>query len=135
MFIEQHMQNIWEVKSTQKKNWMEWLYQNGWSKNLLKVKLKTYWILNRYNKQPETIEIDDKQLNKELAEKMNNAYYFTDRAIQVGFNITLENHHINHANFKLKSKSNYTEFGTELRYINKKWKKELSVIYARLINQ
>ena len=68
----------------------------------------------------DTIEIDDKQLNKELAKKMIIPYYFTDRAIQVGFNITLESHHINHANSKIKSKPNYTEFGTELRYINKK---------------
>ena len=32
---------------------------------------------------------------------MNNPYYFTDRALQVGVNITLESHHVNDANSKL----------------------------------
>ena len=36
------------------------------------------------------------QIKKELAKKMINPYYFTDRALRVGFYITLENHHINH---------------------------------------
>ena len=29
-------------------------------------------------------KLDDKQLNKELAKKMNNPYYFSDRNIKVG---------------------------------------------------
>ena len=82
----------------------------------------------------ENIKLDEKKLTKEFAEKMINPYYFTDRALQVGFNITLENHHINHANSKLTIKPNYLEFGIELRYINKIIK-VLSVIYARLRNQ
>ena len=65
---------------------------------------------------------------------MINPYYFTDRNLKVGFKITLESHHINHANSKLNIKPNYPEFGIEVRYINKIIK-ELSVIYARLINQ
>ena len=64
---------------------------------------------------------------------MINPYYFTDRVLQVGFNVTLESHHFNHANFRLIIKPNYPEFGIEVRYINKIIK-ELSVIYARLIN-
>ena len=64
---------------------------------------------------------------------MINPYYFTDRVLQVGFNITLESHHNNHAISILILKPNYPEFGIEVRYINKKMK-ELSVIYARLIN-
>ena len=78
--------------------------------------------------------LDDKQLNEELAKKMLNPYYFTDRALRVGFNITLESHHINHANSKLIVKPDYPEFGNEVRYTNKIMK-ELSLIYARLINQ
>ena len=65
---------------------------------------------------------------------MINPYSFTDRALQVGLNITLESHHINHANSKLIVKPNYPGFGIEVRYINKIMK-ELSVIYVRLINQ
>ena len=65
---------------------------------------------------------------------MINPYYFTDRLLQVGFNNTLESHHIKHANSKLTIKPNYPEFGIELRFTNK-ITKEFSVIYARLINQ
>ena len=38
----------------------------------------------------DNIELDDKQIIEELAEKMNNPYYFTDRNLKVGCNITLE---------------------------------------------
>ena len=78
----------------------------------------------------DNIELDDKQLYKALAEKMNNPYYFTDRVLQNGFKISLESHHINHTNSKLIVKPNYPEFVIEVRYINKIIK-ELSVVYAR----
>ena len=65
---------------------------------------------------------------------MINPPYFTDRNSKIGLNITLESHHINHANSKLTITPNYAEFGIEVRYINQIIK-ELSVIYARLINQ
>ena len=61
-------------------------------------------------------------------------YYFTDRNLRVGFKINLDSHHINHANSKLTITPNYPEFGIEVRYINKIIN-ELSVIYARLMNQ
>ena len=80
------------------------------------------------------MKLDDKQLNKELAKKMINPYYFTDRSLKVGFKINLDTHHINHASSTLTITPNYPEFGIEVRYINKIIK-ELSVIYARLINQ
>ena len=54
-------------------------------------------------------------MNKELTEKMINHYCFTDRALQVGLNKSLE-------------------FGIEPRYINKILK-ESSSIYDRLLNQ
>ena len=54
--------------------------------------------------------------------------------LQVGFNITLESHHTNHANSNLFIKPYSSELGTELPYIDK-IKKELSVFYARLKNQ
>ena len=78
--------------------------------------------------------MDDKKLIKELAKKMINPYYFTDRNLQVEFIINLNSHHINHANSKITKKPNHPEFGIEVRDINKIMK-ELSVIYARLIYQ
>ena len=79
-------------------------------------------------------KLDDKQLNKELAKKMINPYYFTDRNLKVGFKIDLDSHNIIHANSKITILPNYPEFGIEIRYI-KKIIKELCVIYARLKNQ
>ena len=67
----------------------EWLL-----KRILKLK-------NIFNPKPskeiarDNVNIDDKQLNKNLAKKMINPNYFKDRALKIGFNITLEKHHIN----------------------------------------
>ena len=61
-------------------------------------------------------------------------YYFTDGKLTVGFKKNLDSHHINHANSKLTIIPNYPDFGIEVRY-NNKLKKELSVIYAKLINR
>ena len=65
---------------------------------------------------------------------MLNPYYFTDNNLRVGFKINLDSHHINHLNSKLTITPNHPEFGIETRYINHIMK-ELSIIYARLINQ
>ena len=65
---------------------------------------------------------------------MINPYYSADRNLKIGFKINLDSHHINHANSKLTITPNYLEFGIEVRY-NNETIKELSVIYARLINQ
>ena len=54
--------------------------------------------------------------------------------MKLGFKINLDSHHINHANSKLTITPNYPELGIEVRY-NIKIVKEVSVIYARLINQ
>ena len=100
------------------------------------MKIKKYIYSHKSLKQlaRDNIKLDDKQLNKELANKMLNPYYFTDNALKVGFNIKLESHNINHANSKLTVTPNYLEFGIETRYINKILK-EMATIYARLINQ
>ena len=74
--------------------------------------------------------IDD----NELARKMLNPYYFTDRNLQVGFKINLDSHNLHHDNCKLIIMPNYPEFGILFRYINKIMK-ELAMIYARIINQ
>ena len=54
--------------------------------------------------------------------------------MKVEFKINLDTHHIYHFNSELTIRPNYPEFGIETRYINNIIK-ELSVIYARLINQ
>ena len=82
----------------------------------------------------ENIKLDDKQLNKEVAKGMKNPYYFTDRALKIGFHITPQSNHINHTRTKIIIKRNIPEFGIELRYFNK-IVKELSVIFVRLLNQ
>ena len=100
----------------------------------MKIKLITYNPKSLKQLARNNIKLDDKQLNKELAKKMINPYYFTDRALQTGFKINLDSHNLHHANSKLTIIPNYPEFGIEVRYINKILK-ELAVIYARLINQ
>ena len=108
----------------------EWLFQEPVeNKNTKIYNPKSLKQIARNN-----IKLDDKQLNKELAKKMINPYYFTDRNLKVGFKINLDSHHIIHANSKLTIIPYHPEFGIEVRYINKIIK-ELAVIYARLINQ
>ena len=65
------------------------------------------------------IKLDDKQLNKELAKKKINPYYFTDRNLKVGFKNDLDSHHNNHANSKLTITPYHPEFGIEFRHIDK----------------
>ena len=108
----------------------EWLFQEPVENKINKIyNPRSLKQLARDN-----IRLDDKQLNKELAKKMINPYYFTDRNLKVGFKINLDSHNLHHANSKLTIIPNYPEFGIDVRYINKIMK-ELSVIYARLINQ
>ena len=82
----------------------------------------------------ENIKMDDKELDKELAKMMINPYYFIGKNLKKGFKINLESRNISHANSILTITPKFPEFGIEYRYINKILK-ELSVIYARLINQ
>ena len=108
----------------------EWLVEESFEDKFKKIyNLKSLKQLARDN-----IKLDDKQLNKGIVKKMINPYYFTDRALRNGFNFTLENHHINHANSKLTITPNFPEFGIETRYKNKIMK-ELSVIYAIILSQ
>ena len=73
----------------------------------------------------ENIKLDDEQLNKELAKKMLNPHYFTDRNSKNGFKVNLDSHHNSHANSKLTIQPIYSEFGNETRYIKKILKKWL----------
>ena len=65
---------------------------------------------------------------------MINPYYFIDENLKIGFKNNLESQYISHANSVLTITPKFPEFGIEFRYINKILK-ELSVTYARLINQ
>ena len=78
----------------------------------------------------EKIKLDD----KELAKININPYYFIDKNLKNGFKIILESHNFSHANSILSILPKFPEYGIEFRYINK-IVKELSGIYARLINQ
>ena len=108
----------------------EWLFQEPIEKKVNQI----YNPISLKQLARDNIGLDDKQLNKELARKMINPYYITNRALQVGFKFNLDSHRINHANSKLTITPNFPEFGIQVRYINKIMK-ELAVIYARLINQ
>ena len=78
----------------------------------------------------EKIKNDD----KELAKHMINPCFFIDRNLKVRFELNLDSHNLHHANSKLTITLNLPEFGIEVRFI-KKFTKELSFIYAILINQ
>ena len=90
---------------------------------------------NVYNPKPlreivrDNFKLDDRQLNKELAKKTIHPYYFNDRTLQVGFNITWQSHHINHANSKITNKPIFSEFGIELQCINK-IPKDKAIVYS-----
>ena len=74
----------------------EWLFQESGESKIKKI----------YNPNSlrqiarDNIRLDDEQLNKELARRMINPYYFTDRNLRVGFKNNLDSRHINHANSK-----------------------------------
>ena len=90
---------------------------------------------NIYN--PKTLEkiardnnkLDDKDLEKQSAEKMINPYCFIVENIQRGFQRILESHNINHTNSILSIIHTYLDFGFETRNIIK-LVKEMATIYA-----
>ena len=108
----------------------EWLFQEPVENKIKKIyNPKLLSQLARDN-----IRLDDKQFKKELAKKMINPYYFTDKNLKVAYKINLDSHNLHHTNSKLTITPNFPEFGIEFRFVNKIMK-ELAVIYARLINQ
>ena len=123
---KKHIENIKQNEMIMR----EWLFQEPVENKIKKIyNPGSLRQLARYK-----IRLDDRQLNKELARKMLNPYYFTNRALQVAFKINLDSHHINNATSKLTITPNFPEFVIELRYINKIMK-EIAMIYARLMNQ
>ena len=108
----------------------EWLFKEERSRIKKKIQKvynpKTLQQLARQN-----IKMNDKELDKEIAKKMINPYYFIDENLKIGFKINLESHNINHANSLLNIIPNFPDIGIEKRYINKILK-EMATIYARL---
>ena len=122
---KKHLENI-EQNEMIIPDWLFKQEQTPIKKKIQKVyNLKTLQQLAR-----EKIKLDD----KELAKMMINPYYFVDKNLKIVFKINLESHNIIHANSILTITPTFLGFGIEFRYINK-IVKELSVIYARLINQ
>ena len=80
------------------------------------------------------IRLDDKQLNKELAKEKINPYYFTDRNLKVAYKINLDSHNLHHTNSRVTITPTFRDSWIEFRFINKIMK-ELSINYARLMNQ
>ena len=106
----------------------EWLFKE--EKTPVKKKIqKVYNPKTLIQLAREKIKLDD----KELAKIMINPYYFIDKNLKIGFKINLESHNFSHAKSILTILPKFPEYGTEFRYISK-IVKELSFIYARLIN-
>ena len=59
----------------------------------------------------ENIKMNDKELDKEIAKKMINPYYFIDENLKIGFKNNLESHNISHANSLLKIIPNFPDIG------------------------
>ena len=78
--------------------------------------------------------LDDKNLDNELAQKMNIPYYFADEKSQLRSKIILDSHNNNHAQSILSIIPFYTDLGIEKGNIKSNLK-EMAINYARLINQ
>ena len=65
---------------------------------------------------------------------MINPYSFTHENFKKGFKINLNSRNVEHANSLLTIEPNFSDIGIETSYVNKILK-EMTTIYARLINQ
>ena len=75
----------------------EWLFKESVENKIKKI----YNPISLKKLARNKINLDDKQSNKELAKKMINPYYFSDRNLKVAYKIKFDSHHINHLNSKL----------------------------------
>ena len=62
--------------------------------------------------------MNDKKLDKELANKMNITNYFIDENLKIGFKINLKSYNINHAKSLLIVVPHFLHIGRETRYFN-----------------
>ena len=82
----------------------------------------------------DNIKLTDKELNKEIAKKMLNPYYFKDKEFYDFLKINLNSHHINHLNSKITI-SDITEYISIDIYLINRLVREMATIYAKLIPQ
>ena len=61
----------------------------------------------------QNIKMNDKEVDKEIAKKTINPYYFIDENLIIGFKINLESHNINHAISLLNIEPNFLDNGIE----------------------
>ena len=94
---------------------LEWLFREP-NQNVIDIPRRTYNPKPLRDIAGENIQTNDKQLNKELAKKIINPYYFKHRALQIGFNMSLVNDHFLHAHSFLTIKPNFS--GIETRYVD-----------------
>ena len=80
------------------------------------------------------IKLDGEELDKNLARRMIEPYYFSGENLKISFKINLESHIINHAFSILYNMPKYKKLWIEIKYITKILK-EMATIYARLIYQ
>ena len=128
------------VKHFRSKNRSEFIEQNemiipNWffKQEQTSIKKKTQKVFNPKTLKQlarEKIKSDD----KELAKLMIIPFYFIDENLKIGFKNKLESHNKSHAYSILNNTPIFQQFGIKSRY-NNKIIKELSVIYAKLINQ
>ena len=83
----------------------------------------------------DNIKLTDKELNKEIAKKMLNPYYFKDKEFYDFLKINLDSHHINHLNSKITISSTIIEDEYIDIYLINRLVKEMATIYAKLISQ
>ena len=93
------------------KNIPEWLFEE----TIENKKKKIYNPKSLEQLAREKRKIDD----EELAKKLFKPYIFTNRALQIGLNITLDIHHKNVSNLEKTMIPNFPEIGIELQYIKK----------------
>ena len=122
------------VKHLRSKNYLENIEQNEmiipvwlFKEERSPIKKKIQKVYNPKTLQQlarQKIKMNDKELDKEIAKRMVNPYYFIDENLKIGFRNNLESHNINHANSLLNIEPNFPDIGIETRYINKilqKW--------------
>ena len=92
----------------------DWLFKEERSpikKKMQKVyNPKTLQKLARQN-----IKKNDKDIDREIARKMINPYYFIDENLKIGCKINLESHNINHAISLLNIEPNFPAIAIEAR--------------------
>ena len=66
----------------------------------------------------QTVRGNIEKYEKDLLNKMHNPYYFSDRALQVGFIINLDSHKINHSISTKTDEPKFPELRIDTRYIN-----------------